>query len=159
MNDYGELLDERTVRFERLLPGPVERVWRYLTESEKRALWLCAGDVEPRTGGHVDMHFNNQSLSSDDDIPQRSKRDTKGWCTCLDLLPRLFQIPEGSSMSSFTFQLYVRKYRMSRKNPIGNSVKTLRFTERERTKYRILTMPYPPVRTDCGASHNHKAKY
>lgn len=70
MNDYGELLDERTVRFERLLPGPVERVWRYLTESQKRALWLCAGDVEPKTGGRVDMHFNNQSLSSDDDIPR-----------------------------------------------------------------------------------------
>ena len=37
MNDYGELLDENTVRFERLLPGPIERVWSYLTEGEKRA--------------------------------------------------------------------------------------------------------------------------
>ena len=73
MNDYGELLDERTVRFERLLQGPVERVWRYLTESEKRALWLCAGDVGPRAGGRVDMHFNNQSLSTDDDIPRPEK--------------------------------------------------------------------------------------
>ena len=73
MNEYGELLDERTVRFERLLPGPMERVWRYLTESEKRALWLCGGDAEPNVGGHVDMHFNNQSLSSDEDIPQPEK--------------------------------------------------------------------------------------
>jgi uncharacterized protein YndB with AHSA1/START domain len=73
MNEYGKLVDERTVRFERLLPGPVDRVWRYLTESEKRALWLCAGDVEPKSGGHVDMHFNNRSLSSDDDIPRPEK--------------------------------------------------------------------------------------
>lgn len=75
MNDYGELLDEHTVRFERLLPGPIERVWRYLTESDKRAQWLCGGDVETRTGGHVDMHFHNVSLSaaSDGDIPRPAK--------------------------------------------------------------------------------------
>lgn len=75
MNDYGELLDERTVRFERLLPGPIERVWRYLTESDKRALWLCGGDVETAVGGHVDMHFHNISLSesSDGDISRPEK--------------------------------------------------------------------------------------
>lgn len=75
MNDYGELLDESTVRFERLLPGPIERVWRYLTESDMRAQWLCGGDVEPAVDGRVDMHFHNASLSSDDDIrrPDRFK--------------------------------------------------------------------------------------
>lgn len=45
MSEYGELLGESTVRFERLLPGPIERVWRFLTESDKRAQWLCGGDV------------------------------------------------------------------------------------------------------------------
>jgi len=73
MNEYGELLDENTVRFERLLPGPIERVWRYLTEDEKRAKWLCGGDVETTAGGHVDMHFHNVSLSSNDDIPRPDK--------------------------------------------------------------------------------------
>ena len=73
MNDYGELLDEGTVRFERLLPGPIERVWSYITESEKRARWLCGGDVETSVGGQVDMHFHNVSLSSDDDIPRPEK--------------------------------------------------------------------------------------
>jgi uncharacterized protein YndB with AHSA1/START domain len=73
MNEYGELLDESTVRFERLLPGPVERVWAYLTESDKRAQWLCAGDVETAANGHVDMHFHNLSLSGDDDIPRPEK--------------------------------------------------------------------------------------
>ena len=70
MNEYGELLDESTVKFERLLPGPIERVWRYLTESDKRARWLCGGDVETTVDGHVDMHFHNVSLSSDEDIPR-----------------------------------------------------------------------------------------
>ena len=73
MSEYGELLDDNTVRFERLLPGPIERVWRYLTESEKRARWLCGGDVETATGGHVDMHFHNVSLSSSGDIPRPEK--------------------------------------------------------------------------------------
>ncbi len=73
MNDYGEKLDESTVRFERLLPGPIEHVWAYLTESDKRAQWLCGGDVETAVDGHVDMHFHNASLSSDDDIPRPDK--------------------------------------------------------------------------------------
>ena len=73
MNEYGELLDESTVRFERLLKGPIERVWAYLTESDKRARWLCGGDVETASGGHVDMHFHNVSLSSDGDIPRPEK--------------------------------------------------------------------------------------
>ena len=73
MNEYGELLDESTVRFERVLPGPVDRVWAYLTESDKRAQWLCGGDVETAANGHVDMHFHNLSLSGDDDIPRPEK--------------------------------------------------------------------------------------
>jgi len=73
MNEYGERLDDTTVRFERLLPGPIERVWAYLTESDKRARWLCAGDTESCVGGHVDMLFHNESLSSAEDIPRPEK--------------------------------------------------------------------------------------
>jgi uncharacterized protein YndB with AHSA1/START domain len=75
MQNYGERLDKSTVRFERILPGPIERVWAYITESDKRAKWLCSGDIENKTGGHVDMHFNNASLSSAEDIdpPERHK--------------------------------------------------------------------------------------
>ena len=73
MNDYGELLDDSTVRFERLLPGPIEHVWAYLTESDKRAQWLCGGDVENAIDGRVDMHFHNVTLSGDDDIPRPEK--------------------------------------------------------------------------------------
>ena len=73
MNEYGELLDESTVRFERVLPGPISRVWSYLTENDKRAKWLCGGDVETAIEGHVDMHFHNVSLSCEDDIPRPEK--------------------------------------------------------------------------------------
>jgi uncharacterized protein YndB with AHSA1/START domain len=45
-----------TVRIERLLPGPVERVWAYLTESTKRATWLAAGEFDLRVGGAWNTH-------------------------------------------------------------------------------------------------------
>ena len=45
MNNYGELLDESTVRFERMLPGPIERVWSFIVDSDKRKKWLCGGDI------------------------------------------------------------------------------------------------------------------
>ena len=73
MNEYGELLDDSTVKFERVLPGPIERVWSFLTESDKRAQWLCGGDVETTLDGKVDMHFHNKSLSSEEDIPRPEK--------------------------------------------------------------------------------------
>lgn len=73
MSRYGERLDKSTVRFERLLPGPIERVWEYLTVSEKRARWLAAGDTELRVGGKVEMHFHNASLSGQPDIDPPEK--------------------------------------------------------------------------------------
>ncbi len=74
MNDnYGELIDESTVRFERLLPGPIERVWSYIVDADKRARWLCGGETELTVGGRVEMLFNNKSLSKqpDDEPPER----------------------------------------------------------------------------------------
>src|SRR5688572_29818333 len=37
-----------TVRMERLFPGPVERVWEFLVDPDKRALWLAGGPMELR---------------------------------------------------------------------------------------------------------------
>lgn len=59
------LIPPSTVRLERLLPGPVERVWAYLTESDKRATWLAAGEFDLRVGGKVELHFENDKLPND----------------------------------------------------------------------------------------------
>jgi len=67
------MIDSRTVRFQRLLPGPIDRVWSYLVDSEKRAKWLCAGNVDTRAGGRVHMLFDNDSLSSESDIERPAK--------------------------------------------------------------------------------------
>ena len=47
MSEYGIVTEAGAVRFERLLPGPIERVWAYLTDPDKRASgsrpvrWSC----------------------------------------------------------------------------------------------------------------------
>lgn len=73
MNEYGELIDTDTVRFNRRFPGPIEKVWSFLTESDKRARWLCSGDTELRVGGSVAMTFENAKLSSKPDIDPPEK--------------------------------------------------------------------------------------
>ena len=67
MNDDARstLIKPSTIRFERLLPGPLERVWAYLTESKKRATWLAGGEFDLRVGGRIELIFDNDSLSDD----------------------------------------------------------------------------------------------
>jgi uncharacterized protein YndB with AHSA1/START domain len=40
MADLGQVIDGDAVRFERLLPGLIERVWDFLTKPEHLATWL-----------------------------------------------------------------------------------------------------------------------
>ena len=46
MTGYPEVLSPTEIRFERLLPGPIENVWSYLTDSQKRGEWLASGPME-----------------------------------------------------------------------------------------------------------------
>jgi uncharacterized protein YndB with AHSA1/START domain len=55
MSDKGQIHKETMVRFERILPGPIERVWGFLTSSEHLGKWLAAGTIEPREGGAVNL--------------------------------------------------------------------------------------------------------
>ncbi|MDR6840945.1 SRPBCC family protein [Pseudoxanthomonas sacheonensis] len=66
---YATVIAPLTVRIERTLPGPIERVWAYLTESEKRRQWLAAGDMELKEGGSVEHVFRNSELTGHDGTP------------------------------------------------------------------------------------------
>jgi uncharacterized protein YndB with AHSA1/START domain len=57
MTDLGIFLDFHSVRFERLLPGPIERVWDYLTKPEYMKTWLAVAKVDLRVGGTVELTF------------------------------------------------------------------------------------------------------
>lgn len=79
MNDFGVIAAPGTVRLERLLPGPIERIWAYLTESEKRRKWLAAGPMDLRVGGAVELRFRHADLSPDiAPTPERFKAIENG---------------------------------------------------------------------------------
>jgi len=63
MNDYATRIAPDAIRLERLLPGPIERVWAFLTESDKRSKWLAAGNMELRAGGKVELLFAHEKIS------------------------------------------------------------------------------------------------
>ncbi len=74
MSEYGTFTEPGTIVFRRLLPGPIERVWVYLTESDKRGQWLASGDMELKIGGSVELHFSHATLSPvHEDIPDKYK--------------------------------------------------------------------------------------
>jgi uncharacterized protein YndB with AHSA1/START domain len=73
MNTPSTLVEPGTVRLERLLPGPIERVWAYIVDGEKRAQWFAGGDFELRVGGKVTLKFDHARLSSDKVPPAKYK--------------------------------------------------------------------------------------
>jgi len=59
---YGELIEPATLRIERLLPGPVERIWAYLTDSDLRRQWLAAGEMVLAPGAPFELVWRNDEL-------------------------------------------------------------------------------------------------
>jgi len=71
--DFGRVTEPGTIQMRRILPGPIERVWSYLTDSEKRGRWFAAGPMELRAGGDFEFTFNHANLSSEKETPERWK--------------------------------------------------------------------------------------
>lgn len=60
---YGTLTEPATLTLQRLLPGPIERVWAYLTDGELRRQWLAAGTMEEKVGAPVEFVWRNDELT------------------------------------------------------------------------------------------------
>lgn len=80
MKDYPTVLSPSEIRFERLLPGPIETVWAYLTDAGKRGEWLAGGPMEPRVGGKVSLRFKHAELSPNQAPPPEkyARMDVEG---------------------------------------------------------------------------------
>lgn len=63
MEKQGIMTGPDTIRFERILNGSLEKVWSYLTESDKRGKWLATGEMELFEGGKVDLYYLHSQLS------------------------------------------------------------------------------------------------
>ena len=104
---YGELLEPAAVRIERTLPGPIERVWDYLTDSDLRARWLAAGRMEPRPGAPVEFVWRNDELSGGGaHRPEGFPAEQRMTCVVVRAEPpRLLVLSWGASGSEVTFEL------------------------------------------------------
>jgi uncharacterized protein YndB with AHSA1/START domain len=114
-NEFGTVDAPGTVRIERLLPGSTQRVWSYLTDSQKRGKWLATGEMDLRPGGRVELRFKHSDLSPHiEPIPERYERMENGHTmhgriTRLDA-PRLLSYTWGDKPgdSEVTFELSER---------------------------------------------------
>jgi uncharacterized protein YndB with AHSA1/START domain len=109
-NSIGAVLDPGTFRLERLLPGPVERVWTYLIDPAKRRLWFADGPLELRVGGAVRLQFRFAELTPEP-VPEGGDAE----CTLIGTVtrcerPRLLSYTWGSgaNASQVTFELTPR---------------------------------------------------
>lgn len=63
LDAYGVLTEPATLTIQRRLPGPIERIWSYLTDSDLRGRWLASGRMEMRVGAPFEFVWRNDELT------------------------------------------------------------------------------------------------
>src|SRR5271154_4355695 len=61
---HAVLPEPATLTIQRFLPGPIERVWSYLTESDLRRQWLAAGQMEMKVDAPFELVWRNSELTN-----------------------------------------------------------------------------------------------
>jgi uncharacterized protein YndB with AHSA1/START domain len=107
---YGKFTGPAEVRLVRTLPGPIERVWDYLTDPEKRARWFCGGVLEQKVGGKVEFAMVHKNLAPDEKPPAKYAEVQDPGVTFEGRVlrcepPRLLVYTFGSEDSEVTFAL------------------------------------------------------
>ena len=113
MNRPVTMIEPGTVRLERLLPGPIERVWAYIIESDKRAKWLAAGEFDLRVGGKIRLEFDNARLPNDEVVAAQCRGKgtgrVDGVITRLEPMRRLSHTwPWQGTQTEVTYELTSR---------------------------------------------------
>ena len=103
---YGVLTEPDTLTIQRLLPGSVERVWEYLTQSELRRQWLAAGEMALAVGAPFEFTWRNDELTDPPgQRPDGIGEENRLQCRITDLdPPRKLAITWGST-GGVTFTL------------------------------------------------------
>jgi uncharacterized protein YndB with AHSA1/START domain len=106
-DDYAVLTDPTTLRIERLLPGPVERVWDYLTQGELRRKWFAAGDIKAEVGAPFELVWRNDELTDPPgQRPAGSSPESRMQSRVLEVDPlRKLTIAWGAGAASVSFEL------------------------------------------------------
>lgn len=103
---YGHLIERKVLKIQRLLPGPIERVWSYLTESELRRKWLAAGDMVLAPGAEFEFTWRNNELTDPPGtLPEGASAEHSMRCRFLEVdAPHLLKFTWGVA-SEVTFTL------------------------------------------------------
>jgi uncharacterized protein YndB with AHSA1/START domain len=84
----GTLVDGSTLRMQRRLPGPIERVWSYLTDSDLRRQWLASGVMILQPGASFELVWRNDSLSaSANERPDGFSDESRATCQFVEVEP------------------------------------------------------------------------
>jgi uncharacterized protein YndB with AHSA1/START domain len=98
------------VRLVRLLPGPIERVWDFITDPEKRTRWFCGGALEQKVGGKFVFAMHHKNLAPDETPPAEYAKVQDPGVTFEGRVlqceaPRLLEFTFGGEDSVVTFDL------------------------------------------------------
>ena len=109
-DQHGKFSGPGEVRLVRTLPGPIERVWEYITDPKKRARWFCGGVVEQKVGGNVEFAMVHKNLAPDETPPAKYAHVQDPGVTFEGRVlqcepPRLLVFTFGSDDSEVTFEL------------------------------------------------------
>ncbi|MDT0685734.1 hypothetical protein [Autumnicola psychrophila] len=79
MQKYGRITSPGTLQFERIFQNEILEVWDYLTDSDKRGLWLASGNMQMAVGGEVNLVFQHRNLSMQEDtVPEKFRDEVCG---------------------------------------------------------------------------------
>src|ERR1044072_1864181 len=122
MTMHADSFTAHELRFERVLEGPVETVWDYLTDPELRARWFMGGEIEPQPGGKIWLTFDHDNLSDGDaPMPERYAANRgKKWfetITVYDPPRRLAYSWDNGDAGTVTFDLEPAGDRRARAGP------------------------------------------
>ena len=106
----AEFLSRGEVRLTRLLPGPIDRVWEYLTDPAKRARWFAGGITELRPGGKAEFAMHHANLAPGETPPEKYKQVHETGIHFEGRVlrcepPRLLAFTFGGDDSEVTFEL------------------------------------------------------
>lgn len=84
----GTLADGNTLRIQRRLPGPIERVWSYLSDSDLRRQWLASGTMNLQPGASFELVWRNDELSnSAAERPDGFGAESRATCQIIEVEP------------------------------------------------------------------------